>query len=85
MGNLKAKTKSACEALLKTMSDEYEREAVRNAAYKALCDTFGLEPDKEGSADKDKMFKASDPKPARDAAIQKWKEYLSGQNLRDEA
>jgi HEAT repeat protein len=85
MGNLKAKTKSSCEALLKTMSDEYEREAVRNAAYRALCETFGLEPEKEGSADKDKMFKASDPKPARDAAIQKWKEFLSGQSLRDEA
>jgi len=85
LGNLKAKTKPACEALLKTMSDEYEREAVRNAAYRALCDTFGLEPDKEGSADKDKSFKASDPKPVREAAIQKWKEYLSGQGLKDEA
>jgi hypothetical protein len=85
MGNLKAKTKPACDALLKAMSDEYEREAVRNAAYKALCDTFGLEPEKDGSADKDKAFKASDPKPAREAAIQKWKEYLAGQGLKDEA
>ena len=85
LGNLKAKTKPACESLLKAMSDEYEREAVRNAAYKALCDTFGLTPDQEGSADKDKAFKASDPKPARDASIQKWKEYLAGQGLKDEA
>jgi HEAT repeat protein len=86
LGNLKAKTKSACETgLLRTMSDEYEREAVRNAAYKALNSVFGLEPEKEGSADKDKLFRASDPKPARDAAIQKWREFLAGQGLKDEA
>jgi len=46
---------------------------------------FGLEPEKTGSPDSDKLFKASNPKPARDAAIQKWKEYLAGQGLKDEA
>src|SRR5579862_643142 len=85
LGNLKAKTKSACEGLLKCMSDEYEREAVRDAAAAALAAIFGLDPEKQGSADADKLFKASNPKPARDAAIQKWKEYLAGQGLKDEA
>ena len=64
---------------------EYEREAVRDAAAAALGAIFGLEPEKQGSADADKLFKASNPKPARDAAIQKWKEYLAGQGLKDEA
>ena len=85
LGNLKAKTKSACEGLLKCMADDYEREAVRDAAAAALGAIFGLEPEKQGSADADKLFKASNPKPARDAAIQKWKEYLAGQGLKDEA
>jgi HEAT repeat protein len=81
LGNLKAKTKSACETgLLKCMSDEYEREAVRDAAFQALSTIFAIPAD-----DKDKQFKASDPKPARDAAIQKWKEFLAGQGLKDEA
>lgn len=85
LGNLKAKTKSACDGLRKSMADEYEREAVRDAAYKSLCAIFGLEPSKEGSPDKEKLFKASDPKASRDAALQKWKEFLDGQNLKDEA
>jgi len=85
LGNLKAKTKSACEGVLKCMADEYEREAVRDAAAAALYAIFGLDPEKQGSADADKLFKASNPKPARDAAIQKWKEYLAGQGLKDEA
>jgi len=85
LGNLKAKTKSACEGLLKCMADEYEREAVRDAAASALAAIFGLDPEKAGSPDTDKLFKASNPKPARDAAIQKWKEYLAGQGLKDEA
>jgi HEAT repeat protein len=85
LGNLKAKTKSACEGLLKCMADEYEREAVRDAAATALAAIFGLDPEKKDSADADKLFKASNPKPARDAAIQKWKEYLAGQGLKDEA
>jgi HEAT repeat protein len=85
LGNLKAKTKSVCEGLRKCMADEYEREAVRDAAYKALCAIFGIEPSREGSDAKDKLFRASDPKPARDAALQKWKEYLDGQGLKDEA
>jgi HEAT repeat protein len=85
LGNLKAKTKSACEGLLKAMADDYEREAVRDAAASGLNAIFGLDPEKQGSADADKLFKASNPKPARDAAIQKWKEYLSGQGLKDEA
>jgi HEAT repeat protein len=85
LGNLKAKSKSACEGLLKCMSDEYEREAVRDAAAAALAAIFGMEPEKTGSPDADKLFKASNPKPARDAAIQKWKEYLAGQGLKDEA
>ncbi len=85
LGNLKAKTKSACEALLKCMGDDYEREAVRDAAAAALAAIFGLDPEKTGSPDADKLFKASNPKPARDAAIQKWKEYLAGQGLKDEA
>jgi HEAT repeat protein len=81
LGNLKAKTKSACETgLLKCMADEYEREAVRDAAFQALSSIFAIPPD-----DKDKQFKASDPKPQRDAAIQKWKEFLAGQGLKDEA
>ncbi|HZE96634.1 MAG TPA: HEAT repeat domain-containing protein, partial [Planctomycetota bacterium] len=83
LGNLKAKTKSACEALLKCMSDEYEREAVRDASAAGLASIFGLEPEKAGSPDADKLFKASNPKPARDSAIQKWKEYLAGQGLKD--
>ena len=46
LGGLKAKTKSACETgLLRCMADDYEREAVRNAAYKALCAVFGLARD----------------------------------------
>lgn len=80
LGNLKAKTKSACDGLRKAMSDEYEREAVRDAAFQAASAIFGIPPD-----DKDKQFKASDPKPARDAAIQKWKEFLDSQGLKDEA
>jgi len=81
LGNLKAKTKSACETgLLRSMADEYEREAVRDAAFQALNAIFQIPAD-----DKDKQFKASDPKPARDAAIQKWKEFLAGQGLKDEA
>lgn len=84
LGNLKAKTKAACEGLLKCMGDEYEREAVRDAAAAGLAAIFGLEPEKTGSADADKLFKASNPKPARDAAIQKWKEYLAAQGLKDE-
>jgi hypothetical protein len=62
------------------MSDEYEREAVRDAAFQALSSIFAIPAE-----DKDKQFKASDPKPARDAAIQKWKEFLAGQGLKDEA
>ena len=81
LGNLKAKTKSACETgLLKCMADEYEREAVRDAAFQALSSIFAIPAD-----DKEKLFKASDPKPARDAAIQKWKDFLAGQGLKDEA
>jgi hypothetical protein len=80
LGNLKAKTKSVCEGLLKSMADEYEREAVRDAAFQALSQIFAIPAD-----DKDKQFKASDPKPARDAAIQKWKQYLAEQGLKDEA
>jgi HEAT repeat protein len=83
LGNLKAKTKTACEGLRKCMADEYEREAVRDAAYKGLCAIFGLEPSREGSDAKDKLFRASDPKAARDAALQRWKEYLDGQGLKD--
>ena len=67
------------------MADEYEREAVRDAAATALAAIFGLDPEKKDSADVDKLFKASNPKPARDAAIQKWKEYLAAQGLKDEA
>jgi HEAT repeat protein len=85
LGNLKAKTKSACEGVLKAMADEYEREAVRDAAARALYSIFGLDPEKADGPDKDKAFHASDPKPARDAAIQKWKEYLGAQNLKEEA
>ncbi len=85
LGNLKSKTKAPCEGLLRCMADEYERENVRNAAYKALCNIFGLDPDKEGSADPDKKFRASDLKPAREAALQKWREYLASQGLKDEA
>ena len=81
LGNLKAKTKSACETgLLRSMADEYEREAVRDAAFQALSNIFAIPAD-----DKEKQFKASDPKPAREAAIQKWREFLAGQGLKDEA
>jgi HEAT repeat protein len=80
LGNLKAKTKSVCEGLLKCMADEYEREAIRDAAFQALGSIFAIPVE-----DKEKQFKASDPKPARDAAIQKWKQYLAEQGLKDEA
>ena len=80
LNRLKAKTKSACDGLRKSMADEYEREAVRDAAFQALSAIFGITPD-----DKEKLLRASDPKPARDAAIQKWKDFLEGQGLKDEA
>src|SRR5262249_55228437 len=79
LGALKAKTKSVCEALLKSMSDDFEREPVRDAAYRALCAIFGLEPERDGSADKDKLFRASDPKPARDEAARKWEDFPAAQ------
>jgi HEAT repeat protein len=83
IGNLKAKSKIACDRLFLVMSDDYEREAVRNGAFAALCVIFGLEPEKEGSADKDKLFRASDLRPARDGAIQKWSALIKGASLQD--
>lgn len=79
LGSLKdkAKDKEVRGYLVQCLRDENEREAVRDAAYEAAKAISGLNPDADGSADKDKKFKASDPKPARDAAGSKWLEWAN--------
>jgi HEAT repeat protein len=76
IGNLKeaAKKKAIVGALVACLRDENEREAVRDAAYEALKSVFGINPD--GDSDKDKKFKASDPRPARDAAGAAWLQHI---------
>ncbi len=83
LGNLKAKSKTACGRLLMVIADDNEREAVRHAAYEALCAVFAINPSLEGSADKDKAYVASQGKDARGPVVQKWSEYVNGQNLQD--
>ncbi len=78
LGNMKdaAKKKTIVGYLVQCLRDEEEREAVRDAAYEALKAI-------SGEAGDDKKFKASDPKPARDAAGQKWLEWANGAGLSD--
>lgn len=87
LGDLKAKTLTVVEKLIQSVADEAERESVRDAAYNALKSTTGVDPDVKDSPDADKKFKASDPKPAREAAIQAWRNWLKAEkaNLKDEA
>jgi HEAT repeat protein len=81
LGALKAKNKAIVDRLLQCMADEEEREAVRNAAYRALKSIFEINPDDASSPDKDKKFAGSDLKPARSAAIQAWMTFVNGQSL----
>lgn len=85
LGNMKnnARDKFVVGRLYRSMWDENEREPVRQAAYEALKAIMDVDPDKEGSSDTDKMFKASDPKPKRDEAIGNWKTFLDGAQLLD--
>ncbi|HEX7901991.1 MAG TPA: HEAT repeat domain-containing protein [Planctomycetota bacterium] len=81
LGGLKAKSKPVVDRLLQCMADEEEREAVRNAAYRALGQIFELNPSDPASPDKDKNFDASNPKDKRSAAIQAWVTFVNGQSL----
>jgi hypothetical protein len=81
LGSLKAKNKPVVDRLLQCMADEEEREAVRNAAYRALASIFELNPGDPASADKDKKFDGSDPKDKRSAALQAWTTFINGQSL----
>ncbi len=81
LGNLKAKNKGIVDALLSCMADEEEREAVRDAAYRALKSIFEINPNDPASPDKDKKFAGSDPKPQRSTSIQAWSAFVNGQNL----
>jgi HEAT repeat protein len=83
LGNLKAKSKTACGRLLSVMAEDGEREGVRKAAYQALCTIFGLEPGAEGSPDKDKLYEAAMGPDKRLPAVQKWQAYLDGAGLQD--
>jgi len=87
LGNLGSvgKVKSVVERLLRTVADDEERPGVRDSAYAALKIITGIDPDKEGTPDGAKKFKASDPKPARDGAIKSWTEWYNaeGKNLSD--
>jgi HEAT repeat protein len=89
LGNMgeKGKIKSVAERLLSSMGSDDEREAVRDAAYQALKAITGIDPDREGTPDAAKKFKASDPKPARDGAIKSWMDWYNteGKNLTDPA
>lgn len=81
LGNLKAKSKPIVDRLLQCMADEEEREAVRNAAYRALAQIFEINPSDPASPDKDKKFDASDPKDKRSTAITTWVTFVNGQTL----
>ena len=81
LGALKAKNKLIVDRLLQCMADEDEREAVRNAAYRALCSIFEVNPSDPGAADAGKKFDASDPKDKRSAALIAWKAFIDGQSL----
>ncbi len=63
----KARTRAVLAALLRVMSDEAEREAVRDAACRALRSLAGEEA---------APFRASDPAPARTDAARRWAEWL---------
>ncbi len=76
LGILKLKSLAGANALSLVLADEAEAEAVRDAAYKALCAIADKDPDKEGSPEAALKFKASDPKAARLGAIQQWKEWF---------
>jgi HEAT repeat protein len=81
LGNLKenGKTLTVIERLINSMADDNEREAVRDAAYGALRSIRNIDPEKDGSPDKDFKFKASEPKTTRDAVISKWRDWFSGE------
>jgi HEAT repeat protein len=81
LGTLKAKRLTVVERLVQAVTDEAEREAVRDAAYEALKATVQIElPDAS-------VFKASDPKDKREPAMKWWKEWFDGEKgkLKDEA
>jgi hypothetical protein len=82
LGNLKAKNKPIVERLLRSMADTQEQEAVREAAYHALCSIFEINPAADGSPDKDKLF-AGQTKDQRAAAVTAWATFVNGQNLQD--
>ncbi len=77
---LKAKRLTVVEKLVDAMSDENEREAVRDAAYEALKATAGVDVPAEA------QFKGSAPKDQRDPALKWWQDWFSGEkaNLKDE-
>ncbi|MFN3484342.1 MAG: HEAT repeat domain-containing protein [Planctomycetota bacterium] len=83
----KAKLRSVVERLIQSMGDESGRETqdVRNAAYEALKQVTGINPDAEGSADAARKFRASDEKTNREAAVRAWVQWFEAEkaNLRD--
>jgi HEAT repeat protein len=64
---LKPRSVKVLEALVRTMSNEDEREAVRDGAFEALRATAGVDGP---------LFRASDPKSARDASLRHWCKWL---------
>jgi HEAT repeat protein len=81
LGTLKAKRLTVVERLIQAVTDESEREAVRDAAYEALKATVQTElPDAS-------VFKASDPKDKREPAMKWWLEWFGTEKgkLKDEA
>lgn len=83
----KAKLRSVVERLIQSVGDESGRETqdVRNAAYEALKQVTGINPDAEGSADAARKFRASDEKTNREAAVRAWVQWFEAEkaNLRD--
>jgi HEAT repeat protein len=83
----KAKLRTVVERLIQCMGDESGRETqdVRNAAYEALKQVTGTDPDAEGSPDAARKFRASDEKTNRAAAVRAWVQWFETEkaNLRD--
>lgn len=83
----KAKLRTVVERLIQCMGDESGRETqdVRNAAYEALKQVAGTDPDAEGSPDAARKFRASDEKTNRAAAVRAWVQWFEAEkaNLRD--
>ncbi len=83
----KAKLRTVVERLIQCMGDESGRETqdVRNAAYEALKQVTGTDPDAEGSPDAARKFRASDEKTNRAAAVRAWVQWFEAEkaNLRD--